>query len=213
MPEELQDLLDRIQKQGVDKAEADARRILERAEAEAAEIRRKASEDARALVAGAEADAGAFEERARRALAQAARDLVLSVGESLQATLRNLVAAEIRKVMDSRVLGETIQSLVSGYFASASGGIEVSLPEDRRKEVADYLFARFKDELAGGVEIKGDRNIASGFRIRELGGEVVHDFSAEAIAESLSALLRPHLAEIVRAAVVQPGGEAGRQAG
>jgi len=204
MPEELKDLLDRIQKDGVDKAEAEAARILEKARADAAAMRDKARAEAAATLESAEAEAKAFGERARKSLQQAARDLMLSVGEALQATLDSIVAREVAVALDSSALAEALPKLIAGYFAGQAGGVELVLPESRVKEMSDFLMARFQQEMGRGIVISGDKSLPAGFRVKEKDGSVVHDLSAAAVAESLSKLLRPHLAEVVRQAVKMP---------
>ena len=79
MAEELQQLLEKIQRDGVDKANAEAKAILDKANAEAKAIVEKAKEDAAATTAKAEADAQAFAGRAKETIGQAARDTVMEV--------------------------------------------------------------------------------------------------------------------------------------
>jgi V/A-type H+-transporting ATPase subunit E len=207
MPEELENLLERIQKDGLEKADAEAGRILEKARAEADAILAKARTDAAAMVARAEKQASDFEDRARKTLRHASRDFMLLIGEALQSTLDSIVAREVASALDSRALGDIIQSLISEYFLRRAGGVEIILPESRRKEVADFLLARFREEIGKGIEIRGG-GMVSGFKVREVNGDILHDLSAEAIADSLSKLLRPHLGEVVKQAVKEPGGSA-----
>jgi V/A-type H+-transporting ATPase subunit E len=59
--------------------------------------------------------------------------------------------------------------------------------------------------LKKGVELKADRNLASGFRIANKDGSAYYDFSAESAAEMLSAYLNPRLSEILKTAVKAGG--------
>ena len=45
-----------------------------------------------------------------------------------------------------------------------------------------------------------DKGIFKGFRVGRKGGQVFHDFTQEAIADSLATFLRPELGEIVKQA-------------
>ena len=74
MAEELQQLLEKIQHDGVEKANAEAATILAKAKADAAAILKDAESKAAAFRAQAETDAKAFEERAQKTISQAARD-------------------------------------------------------------------------------------------------------------------------------------------
>ena len=80
MAAELQSLLEKIQSEGVDKAQAKAASILAEAEKAAAAKIAEAEKAAEAHLAKAEADAAVLRERSVQAVRQAARDVVLDVG-------------------------------------------------------------------------------------------------------------------------------------
>jgi V/A-type H+-transporting ATPase subunit E len=50
------------------------------------------------------------------------------------------------------------------------------------------------------VKVESDKGVKFGFRVKLDGGKVSHEFTEAAMAESLSALLRPQLAKIVNKA-------------
>ena len=77
MAEELQHLIDRIRAEAIERAEAEAARILAQAREKAAAEVREAERRAREIIAKAERDAAVFAERAQRSLEQAARDLLI----------------------------------------------------------------------------------------------------------------------------------------
>ena len=80
MAEDLQALMERIQKDAVEKAELAAADIISKAKDKAAEIVRAAEDEAKAKLENADKEAQAFTERSERTLEQSARDLLLSVG-------------------------------------------------------------------------------------------------------------------------------------
>ena len=95
MAEELQQLLEKIQHDGVEKANAEATAILAKAKADATAVLKDAETKAAALRAQAETDARAFEERARKTISQAARDTVLDVKASLGKLFDKLLAQDV----------------------------------------------------------------------------------------------------------------------
>ena len=202
MPEELQGLLERIQKDGVDKAEAQAKTVVEEAGARAAAMVQDAETQAAERLQRAESDAAAFEERARKSLEQAARDLVLTVRGALGAALDALVSREVAEALDADALRNILPVVIESYVkqGGAESRIDVLLSPAQQKEVTDALLADFAAETRKGVEIKGDETLGAGFRISLVGDKVEHDFSDKAIAQALSHLLRPRLAEIVKTA-------------
>ena len=66
MAEELQSLIEKINRDGVEKASAEAERIISAAKEQAAAIVKAANEEAAKSTAAAEADANASAERTRR---------------------------------------------------------------------------------------------------------------------------------------------------
>jgi V/A-type H+-transporting ATPase subunit E len=203
MAEELQSLLDRIQKDGVEKARAEAEEILSVARTEADAIMKSAREEADGMRQKAEADAEATLERGKKTLEQAARDLVLTVGEALGRVLNGIVRREVAAAMTPEVLQSMLIQIVEAYCRGDSehSGVEVVLNPEQQKQLADFALSKFAGEMRGGLEIKADDGVLSGFRVRIENEAVEHDFTETAVAEALSGLLRPHLAEIVREAL------------
>ena len=97
MAEELQQLLEKIQRDGVDKANAEAAAIVAKAKAEADALVKKAQEAAAAAEAKGKADADAYAARARETIAQAARDTVLKVKDDVTKLLTKLLAQDVPK--------------------------------------------------------------------------------------------------------------------
>ena len=95
MAEDLQALMERIQKDAVDKAELEATSIISKAKEKAAEIVKAAEEEAKAKLEQADKDAVAFTERSERTLEQAARDLLLSVGKNLEKMILDLLNLQV----------------------------------------------------------------------------------------------------------------------
>ncbi|MBM4148974.1 MAG: hypothetical protein FJ224_08010 [Lentisphaerae bacterium] len=199
MAEELQSLLDRIQRDGVDKAEAEAKSIVESARAEAVAIVKKARAEAEETSVRAANEADALRARSEASLKQAARDLLLSVQESLQAAFERVAAKSVTEAMTPDALAAVLKDAITAYFARAGGaaGIEVLVPEAQREKVAAALLDRLSQGIRGGIEIRGDDTIRTGFRIREAGGRIEHDFTGTAVTEALARLMRPRLAAIV----------------
>ena len=57
--------------------------------------------------------------------------------------------------------------------------------------------------MNAGVQVENDSSVRFGFRVKLDGGKVSHEFTNEAMADALSALLRPQLAKVVTKAAAQ----------
>lgn len=214
MAAELQHLIERIQREAVEAGEQQAARTLAQAKEKAAALVRDAEARAKRELAQADREAEAFTERSLRTLKQAARDLLITVGQGVENILSDIVDEAVDQTLRREVLEQILVQMIQAYFerGGAESRLEVLVSPQDQKEIKKFFAARYHEKLAGGLEIHADNNIFKGFCVRVQGGKVYHDFTREAIAEALTHFLRPQLAEIVhRAAREQPaaGGAAG----
>ena len=191
MAEELQQLLEKIQRDGVDKANAEAKAIVDKAKAEADAIVKKAQNEADAATAKAEVDAKAFAERSAITIRQASRDTVLEVKDGVSKLFDGLLAKDVKAALAANaaaLASEAVKALAAG-----SSDAQVAA----NAQLADALRAQFAADAASGVKVVTDESVGTGFSVRLDGGRVEHDFSEKAITAALAKRLRPDLAKIV----------------
>ncbi len=203
MSEELQSLLDRIEKDGVDKANARADEIVAAAEAKAADLVTNAEAQAAALMAKAEEDSKAFEARSIKALDQAARDVILAVERDVAAIYARIAEQEVAQALDIDTIRTSVATLIEGYAKADAEGtrLAITLSDAQSADVVSYLSGKFQAQLDAGLTIEGSAAIASGFKVAVTDKEVEHDFTGDAVADALGTLLRPDLTRIVKGAV------------
>ena len=192
MAEELQQLLEKIQRDGVDKANAEAAAIIAKAKTEADALVKKAQEDAAAAEAKGKADAEAYAARARETISQAARDTVLKVKEDVTKLLTQLLAQDVTAALANEAVplaAAAVKELVTG---SAAAEVAVS------KKLVDAIRAQLAAQAQGGVKVVSDETTGAGFTVKLENGRVEHDFTDAAIAEALAQHLRPDLAELLK---------------
>jgi len=195
---QLQELLDRIKREGVDAARSEAERFLAEAEARKKAMLDAAEREAAAIVEKAKVDAARTEEAGKAALLQASRDLLLSFRDRLQALLDKLVRAETTSSYGPEVLAEAIPAVLKALAAGGAEDLAVLLPAEVLKRLEARLTARLSTELKKGVELRPSEELTAGFRVSEKGGAAYYDFSAEAVAELLSRHVNARLSEILR---------------
>ena len=199
MADELQPLIERLQKEGVDKAEKEAEQIVAKAREKASSIVREAEEKRRKMLEQAREEAEVYTQRSEKTLEQAARDILITVSFGIENIISDLVAESVDQAMDIQTLKDMLVRIVD-QCASKSGEIRWDVmvsPQDKEKLI-HYFADLYRQKMAGGIILKADNDILKGFKISFKEGNVYLDFTSEAVAESLSALLRPHLAEIVK---------------
>lgn len=199
MAEELQSLIDRIQKEAVDTGEQQAARIITQAKEKAAALIKEAEAKAASVLEKAEKDSELFAARGQQALAQASRDLLITVGRGVEKIFDQLAGQAADQALDEQGLRALLTRLVETYVKSDATGepVEILLSPDDKAKLESYIRQRFAAELAKGVEIAADARLARGFKVRLRDRHIEHDFSREAIAEAVASFLRPALSETV----------------
>jgi len=97
--EELQSLLEKINRDGVEKAEAEAKKILASAQVRADQLVAAAKDAAARAKLDAEKASADYAARAGETLRQAARDTVLTIQSSVTALLEKLLAEGVDKAL------------------------------------------------------------------------------------------------------------------
>ncbi|MDR0583326.1 MAG: V-type ATP synthase subunit E [Treponema sp.] len=195
---QLQELIEKIKKDGIEAASTEASQLKTQAETEAKLIVEGARKEAEAIVAKAKADAGRFEKAGIASVGQASRNLVLAFKTEIQAILDKLVARELAVSYSDDTLKAVLPEIVKGWAAGGADSLSLILPEAQLKKLEVFFQEKLSSELKKGLELKSDRNLGAGFRIANRDGSAYYDFSAESVAELLSAYLNPRLAEILQ---------------
>lgn len=187
--EDLQSLLEKINRDGVEKAEAEAKRIVDEATARADVIVKKALEDAAKAKADADGAAKAYADRASETIRQSARDIVIGTKDAVTALFENLLAKGVDQALADE---KTAVALVAEAVKGLTGPGEIACGEK--------LAQALKAQLASLKEftVVTDASLGTGFTVRLDGGRVEHAFSGEVISEELAKRLRPDLAALLK---------------
>ena len=199
MEVQLQELVDKIKKDGVAAADEKAAEIIRAAEEKAKNIIEKAEAEAQESIKKAEAEALRFQKAAESSIDQAGRNTLISFRQGLLNELNAIIKAETVKNYDSAVLKNLIPEAVKGWVKTGNTeNLSVILADKDLKELESSLSAALKDHISKGMELKADSKIAGGFRIGTKDGAAYYDFSAEAVADLFSSYLSPKTAEILK---------------
>ena len=198
---QLQELVDKIKKDGVDAASAEADRIVQEAEGKAKSIVANAQREAESIVRGGKESAEREKKAAEDAIRQAARNLLISFRDGIEAQLSAIIRAETDKALDASALKAALPDVIKAWAAEkGDAGLEVLLPANKLADVQSFLLSQLKGKVAGGIEISAGEGIEGGFRIAEKDGSAYYDFSAEAVADLFSSYLTPKVAQLMKAA-------------
>ncbi|WP_420599992.1 ATPase [Neptuniibacter sp.] len=214
----VEELIEKLRQQGVDKGQQEASKLVEEAEHRADWLLSQAHQEAEQIVSKARAAANNLRQSGEDALRIAARDMHLEVRETLSHSFSDQVERLVAQQMDNEAfMRKLILSLVDK--ASQDHGIadaekmEVLLPDDfigldelRRnpKEYREGVLSQFVQSLAAEQMREGisfDLHDGQGIRVRLSGEEVEVDLSGDAIAKLLLKHLQPRFRAIIEGVI------------
>lgn len=200
---QLKELIDTIQRDGVDKVRQESETLLRQARAQADGIVAAAQAQAVALLANARREQEQLERSGRESLKQASRDLLLGVRKQLESLFSALLKEKSREALKDKAITAAIAAMIANWTPERQDKIELLLPQKQFTSLAKTLRKALAGKIAAGIEIKAAAEVANGFRVAEKDGHAYYDFSAESIAESLALFLNPAMAGIVAEALRQ----------
>ena len=199
MDVQLQELIDKIKKDGVAAAEKKAADIISTAEANAEKIISDAKAQAEEIKKEAKLETERMERASEEAIVQAGRNMLLTFKDSLINELDSLVQKETEtafsKDLMEKLVPETVKAWVKNTDASE---LSVLLSEKDLKTLESAFTSKLQAEIAQGLEIKADKSLSTGFRIGVKNGAAFYDYSAETLAEMFAAYLNPKVAALLK---------------
>ena len=195
---QVQELIDKIKKDGINTASQEASKIKSEAETEARHIIEAARREAEEIVNRGKQDAERSEKAGIAALEQASRNLILAFRDEIQNLLDTLIAQHVSTDYNDETLKAALPDLLKAWAAKGGENIAVIVPESELSKIKTFFNEKLTQELWKGIELKSNRKLGSGFHISNKEGSVYYDFSAEAVAQLLSTYLNPKLAEILK---------------
>jgi len=207
MDVQLQELIEKIRKDGVESATASAGNIIDEAEKKAAAIVKEAEGKAEEIIRNAKAETARMEKASEDAITQAGRNLIISFRDGINKELSAIVASETEKAYDQDLLKKLIPETVKAWAGNPDADdLTVLLSSKDLKALGTSLKTALKAKVSKGLELKADDSLTGGFRIGSRRGNAFYDFSAEEVASLFSAYLNPKTTELMKraAAGIEP---------
>lgn len=194
MAEDLQGLLDRIQKDGLDKAQAQSDKIVADAKAQAEKIIADAKTESETLLKKASADAAQLLASAKAELRHDKRDVLIELDQEIKARLERLVRGTVSKALTPDLMADIIRKMVASYADKKVTDLELLLP----KNESDALISELKSALKADFQANPDASFAAGLKIGFRSSDELDDFSEQALTEVICEFAGPKLAAILK---------------
>ncbi len=195
MDSKIQELTDKIYREGVEKGNEEARQLVEQAREEAARIVADAKKEADAIVVAAQKSSKELEEHTKSELKLFASQAV----NALKTEAANLITDKIVTesvgsfTNDHEAIGAFLVALAEKWSATEPIVISTKEAEPLKK----YFVAKAKQLLDKGVTIQQVNGQKALFTISPADGSYKIDFGEEEFENYFKSFLRPQLVEIL----------------
>jgi len=197
MAQEIKDLIEKIQQEGVKAAQDQAARIKVQADADGAKIVSQAKQEAKKIIEQANIESKRLHDSTEASLKQAGRDLLISLRKEINSMLANLIKVKSQQALTANELLKIIEGLIKNAPLSLGSEIIVSLnPQDQEKLEKEF-FKQLAEKVKKQITLKSVDGIESGFIISFDGDKSIFDFSDTALTEYISGFLNPELGKIL----------------
>ena len=195
MENKIQELTDKIYREGVEKGTEEAQRLVGNAREEAAKILEDARKEADAIIAAARKTAAETAENTQSEIKLFAGQAVNALKTEVASLLTNQVVTEAVKgfVSDKDYLNKFIVSLATQWVADEAIVISTADAEGLKK----YFAANAKAVLDKGVKIEQVNGNKTLFSISPADGSYKVNFGEEEFENYFKDFLRPQLVEML----------------
>jgi V/A-type H+-transporting ATPase subunit E len=201
MAEEIQSLIEKIQQDGINVAEEKAKEIEDQAKKQADLIQENARVQAERLLSEAKDNLTKMEQSQKALLAQAGRDLMLTLKKEINAMLERLILQEIQESITPEVMADILGRIIKEQATLGKEDIIVTLKKEDLNKFEKGFLARLKEEVKKGIILKPSEEVRSGFLISFDNAKSYFDFSDQALSEYIGTYLKPKLAELLKNAL------------
>lgn len=199
MDVQLQELIEKIKRDGVAAADKESAKKIAESEKKAEKIIADAEAKAAEIIKKAKLETERMEKASEEAITQAGRNMLISFKDSLLSEFEGIILDETQKTMSKDLLAKLIPETVKAWAKNTDvSELSVLLSEKDLKALETTFKKQFKAQISKGMEVKADKTLSAGFRIGVKKGAAFYDYSAETLAEMFGAYLNPKVAALMK---------------
>ena len=199
MENKLQELTDKLYKEGLSKGKEEGEAILAKANEKAAEIIEEAKKQAESILKKAQKDAADYKTKVEG-------DVKMAAVQSIQATRKDIENLMVGKMTDKQVsavlssadfVKEIIKAVAEKFNADEAVDLNIVLPESLRKELEPFVSGELANILKGGVTAEFSKKVGGGFTIGPKDGSYFISLTDETFRALIGDYLRPATRKIL----------------
>ena len=195
MENKIQELTDRIYREGVEKGNEEAKKLVEKAQDEANQIVENARKEADAIVAAARKSADELVDNTKS-------ELKLFAGQALNALKSEIATVVTDKLVSADVKAfasnkEYLQAFIVALASKWSAEEPIVISTADAEGLKKYFAAKAKQLLDGSVKIEQVNGLKTLFTVSPADGSYKVSFGEEEFMSYFKDFLRPQLVEVL----------------
>ena len=193
MENKLQELTDKLYKEGLSKGKEEGEALIAKAQEKASEIIEAAQNKAEEITRKAEKDAADYKTKVEGDIKMAATQSIQETKKSIEnLMLKGMVGGKASSALSSLdFVKEIITAVAKNFNSQEATDIELTLPESLKKELEPFVNGELSKCLDNGVTAKFSGTIPGGFTIGPKDGSYFIDLTSEAFESLIGEFLRP----------------------
>lgn len=198
MTENIKELIEKINQEGVQLAQEKAGQIEDQARQKAKEILEKAKQEKEEIIRLAQKEAQDTSEKQKALLAQAGRDFLLVLRQEINALLDKLVLQQVHQALEPDTLSKILSMIIKESCLGKDKEVVILISHDAFARLGESFLTKLKEEARKGITLRADDGISAGLVMSFDAGKSQFDFSDKALAEYIITFLKPKLKEVFK---------------
>ncbi|MBR3731869.1 MAG: hypothetical protein IKQ61_06065 [Spirochaetales bacterium] len=196
----INELMNKIYAEGVEKANSEAADIVAKAKAEAEAILTAAKNDAAAITDKANSDAAALQSKINQELKTAGNQAMITLKQEIANIITEKALADGVKsaASDAEFIKSLITEIISKWSSDAKSlDLNVILSDKSKAALADFFKNKASGIMSKGVEVTFDARMDNGFKIGPQDKSFVLSFTDKDFLSFFKSFLKPKTKEIL----------------
>ena len=190
----LELLTKKIYEEGIEKAQNDAKEILDNANNKANSIIKEAENKANAILEKAQNDSAILRQKTETELSMSAKQAMASLKQQITTLISNKIASDMTSVAfkDKEFVHELMMKVIEKWNVDSNMDINVIMNDKEKEDFEKYLLAKYKNLLDNNLTLVTNDNQKDGFVIQPKDGSYKVTFSEKVFEEFFNAYLKEY---------------------
>ena len=187
-------LTKKIYEEGIEKAQTDAKDILEKARQDAANIIKEAEDKAKSIIDNANSDSANLRQKTEAEIGMSVKQAVASLKQQITNLISNKIAVDMTTAAfkDEDFVRELMSKIIEKWSAEGNVDLNVIMNEKEKDEFSKYLMAKHKNLLDNNLTLVTNSNQKEGFVIQPKDGSYKITFSEKVFEDFFNAYLKEY---------------------